>query len=254
MTVLHAAQAVLVLVLANGFAITITSSYPTGPPGTKVPAPTALFEMRIGVAIAVFLGLAAFDHLLTATVFRARYESDLRAGNNRFRWVEYSLSATLMVLLIASYAGITEISAVIGIIGANVAMILFGWLQEVMNPPERSRTTMVPFWFGVLVGVAPWVAIVVNLAGVTRVPGFVYGIFFALFAYFISFAVNRGQAAGSRATRRAAAQRRRGGATSRAATAGPSLTASSASSPTSSLTTKATDSAVNHASGTGQYT
>ena len=71
------------------------------------------------MAIAVFLGLAAFDHLLTATVFRARYESALRAGNNRFRWVEYSLSATLMVLLIASYAGITGISAVIGIIGAT---------------------------------------------------------------------------------------------------------------------------------------
>ena len=191
LTVLHAAQAVLVLVLANSFAITITSSSPTGPPGTKVSAPTALFEVRIGVAIAVFLGLAALDHLLTATVFRARYKSDLRAGNNRFRWVEYSLSATLMVLLIASYAGITGISAVIGIIGANVAMILFGWLQEVMNPPGRSRTTMVPFWFGVLVGAAPWVAIVVNFAGAKQVPGFVYGIFFALFAFFISFAVNQ---------------------------------------------------------------
>ncbi len=191
LTVLHAAQALVVLLLANGFAITITSSYPNGPPGTKVPAPTALFDVRIGVAIAVFLGLAAVDHLLTATVFRTRYESDLRAGRNRFRWVEYSLSATLMVLLIASYAGITGISAVIGIIGANVAMILFGWLQEVMNPPVRTRTTMVPFWFGTLVGLAPWVAIVVNFAGAGKVPGFVYGIFFALFAFFVSFAVNQ---------------------------------------------------------------
>ena len=60
-----------------------------------------------------------------------------------------------------------------------------------MNPPGRSRTTMVPFWFGVLVGVAPWVAIVVNFAGAKQVPGFVYGIFFALFAFFISFAVNQ---------------------------------------------------------------
>ena len=191
LTVLHAAQAAVVLLLANGFAITITASYPTGPPGTTVPAPTPLFDVRIGVAIAVFLGLAAFDHLLTATAFRARYESDLRAGRNRFRWMEYSFSATVMVLLIAFYAGITGVSAVIGIIGANVAMILFGWLQEVMNPPGRTRTTMVPFWFGALAGAAPWVAIVVNFAGAGRIPSFVYGIFLALFAFFISFAVNQ---------------------------------------------------------------
>lgn len=44
-----------------------------------------------------------------------------------------------MVILIASYSGITDITAVVAIIGANVAMILFGWLQERMNPPERGR-------------------------------------------------------------------------------------------------------------------
>ena len=155
LTVLHAVQAVVVLVLASDFAITITSSFPAGPPGTAVPAPEALFDVRVGVAIAVFLGLAALDHLLTSTVFRDRYETDLRGGINRFRWLEYSLSSTLMVLLVSFYAGITGIAAIIGIIGANVAMILFGWLQEKMNPPDRATTTMLPFWFGTLAGLAP---------------------------------------------------------------------------------------------------
>jgi hypothetical protein len=50
---------------------------------------------------------------------------------------------------------------------------------------------MLPFWFGSLVGTAPWVAIMVNLMGSPTVPGFVYGIFFSLFAFFISFAVNQ---------------------------------------------------------------
>ena len=65
LTVLHAAQAVLVLVLASDFAITVTSSFPAGPPGSPIPAPEPLFDVRIGLAIAVFLGLAALDHLLT---------------------------------------------------------------------------------------------------------------------------------------------------------------------------------------------
>lgn len=191
LSVLHAAQVAAVLALASDFAITITSSFPAGPPGTEVPPAEPLFDVRIGVAIAAFLALAALDHLLTGTVLRARYEDDLRAGRNPFRWMEYSASATIMVLLVCLYAGITGISAVIAIIGANVAMILFGWGQEVANPPGRASTTMLPFWAGCLAGAAPWVAITVNFIGADDVPRFVYGIFLSLFAFFISFAVNQ---------------------------------------------------------------
>jgi VanZ family protein len=191
LTVLHAFQAVVIILLASDFAITITSTFPEGPPGTRRPTPDELFDIRIGAAIAVFLALAALDHLVTATVGRRTYEHDLRRGINRFRWVEYSFSATLMVLLIASYSGITDITAVIAIAGANVAMILFGWLQERMNPPGRSATTMLPFWFGTIVGLAPWIAIAVNVIGADEVPGFVYGIFFAQLLFFFSFGLNQ---------------------------------------------------------------
>jgi hypothetical protein len=191
LTVLHAAQAVAVLVLASDFAVTVTSTFPQGPPGTEPTAPEALFDVRIGIAVAVFLGLAALDHLLTGTVLRRRYEDDLRDGINRARWVEYSFSATLMVLLIALYSGITEVTALVAIAGANVAMILFGWLQERANPPGRERTTMVPFWFGTIAGAAPWVAIAVNVVGADTVPGFVYGIVVAQLVFFFSFGVNQ---------------------------------------------------------------
>ncbi len=191
LTVLHLAQAVAVLVLAGDFAITVTESFPEGPPGTAAPAPEGLFDVRVGLAIAVFLALAAVDHLLTATVLRERYEAGLRRGINRFRWVEYSVSATIMLLLICFYSGITGIDAVVAIIGANVAMILFGWVQEVMNPPGRATTWMAPFWFGTIVGLAPWVAISINLAGSPEIPGFVIGIFVSLLIFFSSFGLNQ---------------------------------------------------------------
>jgi hypothetical protein len=191
LTVLHLAQAVLIAVLAGDFAISVTSSFPQGPPGTPAPAPETLFDVRIGWAIAVFLGLAALDHLLTATVARDVYERDLRRGINRFRWVEYSFSATLMIVLIGFYSGVTSINAVIAVIGANVAMILFGWIQERMNPPGRTSTTMLPFWFGTFVGIAPWISIAVNIAGSETVPGFVYGIVVAQFVFFFSFGLNQ---------------------------------------------------------------
>ncbi len=190
--VLHAVQALVIVVLAGDFAITVTSQFPSGPPGSAPPAPEALFDVRIGAAVALFLALAAVDHLLTAIVFKDRYERDLGAGINRFRWVEYAFSATIMVLLIAFYNGITAISAVVAIAGANVAMILFGWIQEASNPPDRSTTTMRAFWFGTIAGAAPWLAILINLVGAgDSVPGFVYGIFVSLFVLFMSFAANQ---------------------------------------------------------------
>ena len=83
LAVLHAVQAVLIIVLSSEFAITVVSTFPEGPPGTRVPPSEPLFDVRVGVAIAVFLALAAIDHLVTATVARGTYEADLRAGINR---------------------------------------------------------------------------------------------------------------------------------------------------------------------------
>ncbi len=191
LTALHLAQALVIIFLSGSFAITVTSSIPEGPPGSAVPAPDSLFDVRIGAAVAVFLGLAALDHLLTATVFRGTYERDLRRGINRFRWVEYSVSATIMIILISFYSGITSINAVIAVVGANVGMILFGWLQERMNPPGRSSTTMLPFWFGTIVGITPWISIVFNVVGSETVPGFVYGIIVTQAILFFSFGLNQ---------------------------------------------------------------
>lgn len=145
---LHAVQALAILLMAGNFAITITSNFPAGPPGTRLEMPQSLFDLAIGPAVAVFLAMAAIDHLLTATIKRATYENDLARGINRFRWVEYAFSATLMLILIGSYSGVTDITAIFAVIGANVGMILFGWLQETLNPIGRSKTTMLPFWCG----------------------------------------------------------------------------------------------------------
>lgn len=191
LTVLHFAQALVIVLIAGDFAIDVTSTFPEGPPGTRVPIAEPLFGVRIGAAIGLFLLLAAIDHFLTATVARSTYESDLRSGINRFRWVEYSVSATIMVLLICAYSGITGVSALLGIIGANVAMILFGWIQERTNPPGRTSTSMTAFWFGTIAGLAPWAAIVVNIIGSETVPGFVYGIVITEAILFFSFGLNQ---------------------------------------------------------------
>lgn len=191
LTVLHFGQAAFMLFLTNDFALKVLNSSPDGPPGTEGLVTSTFFELRIGWAIGAFLMLAGLDHLLTATIARKTYESDLRGGINRFRWVEYSISATIMLVVISMYWGIVTLSGLITVAGANIAMILFGWLQERMNPPGRTSTTMLPFWFGTLAGITPWLAMGVNLTQSSDAPGAIYAILVVQGIFFFCFGLNQ---------------------------------------------------------------
>ncbi len=192
----HAVQAALILFLANDFAIDVLAAFQDGPPGTAPAAPEKVFEIRYGWFVALFLGLAAVDHLLMASPgVRGWYERNLRRGINYARWIEYSVSASIMIVLIAMLPGITDVFALLGLFAINAAMILFGLLMERHNEGRATgEVDWLPFWFGSLAGAIPWIAIGWALAGAEAgpgsVPGFVYGIFVSLFLFFNSFAIN----------------------------------------------------------------
>lgn len=194
LALLHAAQGVVILVLSNDFGLPVTLGYLEGPPGSGPTTQETLFDLRIGPAVAAFLFLAALDHGLVAAPGIVRwYERNLARGINPARWWEYSLSASLMVVLIAMLTGISDAPALIALFGVNAAMILFGLVMERANPPGQPVNWR-PFLYGCLAGAVPWIAIGVQI-GVAEsetgsVPTFVYGIFFSLFVLFNSFAVN----------------------------------------------------------------
>ncbi len=50
---------------------------------------------------------------------------------------------------------------------------------------------MLPFWFGTIVGITPWISIVFNVLGSETVPGFVYGIIVTQAILFFSFGLNQ---------------------------------------------------------------
>jgi hypothetical protein len=191
---LHLVQAVAVLVLATDFALPVTATYLEGPPGTTPQDPVTLFDIPTGVAVAAFLGLSAVAHALVASVWWPRYLTDLGRSRNPARWVEYSISSSLMIVLIAQLVGISDVAALVGLFGVNAAMILFGWLQERYEQPGSGG--WLPFGFGCVAGVVPWLAITVYLlspgsTSSASPPGFVYGIFVSLFVFFNAFALNQ---------------------------------------------------------------
>ena len=192
-TVLHFVQAILVLVLANDFALPVTSFFWNDAPNNRLDIARLdrMFDVSVAWAAALFLLLSALFHGIVSTVGRRKYESEISLEQNRFRWVEYSISSTLMIIAICLVFGIGDIAGLIGIAGANIAMILFGWVMEVVNRPGQP-VWWTPFWFGCLVGILPWIGLLIYLFGPgDDMPGFVYGIFISIFIFFNLFGLNQ---------------------------------------------------------------
>ena len=191
--IFHLAQMVVVLILANDFSLPIVARYMAGPPGSSFAEPVVLLDTPVGLAVAIFLGLSAFFHFLVISPkFFARYSAGLAAHRNYFRWVEYSISSSVMIVLIAQICGISDVAAIVSIFGVNASMILFGWLQEKYEEPGNGG--WLPFIFGCIAGIVPWIALVFYIfaiggPGDTKAPAFVYGIVISLFALFNTFAV-----------------------------------------------------------------
>lgn len=188
---LHLLQAIAILALTNDLAFPVFASFLQGDPvAARGPAePELVFELHVGYAVAAFLLLAAVDHLLmTVGPIRAWYERNLAYGRNYARWTEYSVSASLMLVLIAMLAGIWDLAALVALFTVNAAMILFGLLQERDHQPGGS---LIPFWFGAGVGLVPWLVIATYLIGGAAPPTFVYVIFVSLFVFFMSFGLNQ---------------------------------------------------------------
>jgi len=192
MGVLHAAQGLAILALSNDFTLPVHATFLQGQPGGGDPDLHHLLDLPIGPAVAVFLFLSAAAHLLLVLprAFEG-YARNLERQRNDARWIEYSLSASLMIVLIAMFSGIGDIAALVALFGLNAAMIFFGLVQEHYSQPGSGR--LLPFWLGCIVGAVPWVAIgiyFVSPGSSASPPVFVYGIFFSLFAFFNVFALN----------------------------------------------------------------
>lgn len=195
MAALHFIQGVVILVLSTNFSLPVTTSYLKFNIATQSLVPNAQnwFMIRIGLAVAIFLFISALAHLLMSTVFNAWYNKNLAKGANYGRWIEYSFSSSIMIVIIAMLVGIYDISALIPIFFVNVSMIFFGWMMELHNQ-TTTKTNWTSFVFGCIAGIAPWIVIALYLASpgsVDKAPTFVYWIFFSIFIFFNCFAVNQ---------------------------------------------------------------
>ena len=155
-----------------------------------------LFELPFLQMTASFLLISGIFHFLIAFVWKDEYRAGLKVGINKFRWYEYALSSSLMIILISSLFGVRDVAVFALIAFANAAMNFFGLDMELLNQGESKvgkKVNWLPFIFGSIVGLAPWVAIAFYIGvnpNIANVPGFVWGILGTYFVAFNTFPVN----------------------------------------------------------------
>lgn len=201
MGILHLIQGIAMVVFAfsivkiKDFTVPVMSNYLSFDIKTLslVSDPQKLFDVPFALCVSLFLFLSAIAHfIISAPKSNDIYNDGISKGINVFRWYEYALSSSVMIVLISLLFGVYDIGALIAIFALNASMNLFGLLMEKMNQ-YTEKTCWVPFIFGSVAGIVPWIIILMHAFGNStpaEVPWFVYAILISYFVFFNTFPVN----------------------------------------------------------------
>jgi hypothetical protein len=201
MSGVHLVQAVLMLVAGlsiasiSRFRLPLTSSFLSYDVASQrlVSLARDLGGLQIAPMVSAFLFLSALFHLLTILPgLNGVYNRHIEKGINPFRWFEYALSSSVMIVLIAMLFGVYDLASLIMIFALNATMNLMGLMMELHNQ-DAPRTRWTAFVIGCFSGAVPWAVVLMYFLGggnFSRIPWFVYAIFGTYFVFFNLFPVN----------------------------------------------------------------
>ncbi len=193
--VLHLAQGITVLLLSKDFTLPISGGFLKFNSASQSLEPTTkvLFNLSLPLLIVTFFFLSAAAHFIIATIYNKRYEAQIVKGINVARWIEYSLSASVMIVAVALLVGIYDSMSLLMLFGLVAIMNLLGLVMEVHNQTTK-KTNWLSYWIGCLAGIIPWLVVAFTMwlgaANGSSAPTFVYWIFVSIFLFFNAFAVN----------------------------------------------------------------
>lgn len=142
----------------------------------------------------VFTSITCLFHIIAA-VSNNIYENNVKSGRNPMRWLEYSITATVMLLIIAITSGVDDTTWRVLICILSVTCIFCGYLSEL---PSIDKS----MWAKGSITALGWVAMLGAYAKIgtsfyTRVnqstqaganiPGFVYAIVIVIGILYASF-------------------------------------------------------------------
>jgi len=143
----------------------------------------------------IFIGMASMEHFC-CLVFKKHYEYYIARNQNPFRWLEYTFSASLMRIMVAQLAGVTDVHMILVIYILAALTMQTGSAHEVFNCKARADgnyQNWYCYWLSYVSHMTTWLIImnyfVMRLQHGSDMPGFVWGIVISQFFLDASFAV-----------------------------------------------------------------
>jgi hypothetical protein len=164
LSALHAMQGIFVLILGSAYELPVHLITLHGQNGSVAVNVHTLLVLDVRWMIAAYFIVTAIGHLLKATVLHKMYQRNMLRRFNPIRWVEYSISSTIMLVLLALVAGVTSISAITAVIIFGILISLCGLAME--SSASRENGSWWPFWIGIFASTAPWILIIARQASV----------------------------------------------------------------------------------------
>ena len=163
-----------------------------GPMGT-ITTETISGSPRIAVLISVFVACAALDHFVCVCIgiggrkLATSYIFDKQC--NPLRWIEYAVSAAVMMVLLVGLCGVRDIFVQLLCGCLTSVCMLIGWVME-STAPRRSGTGWALFAIASFACMVPWVVLLAHFAAATGAPVFVWFAMLGTMMAFALFAVN----------------------------------------------------------------
>ncbi len=196
MAITHLSQAIILILLSNSETVTIYYKFLKLDENTNIVSLSTLdiLTLQLGFLISIVTIISGLSHfIISLPQVYPMYQKMIERKVNYFRWLEYSVSSTVMIAIIAIVTGIREFHTLLAICTLNVGMILCGVLVEIINRNEPKRTWL-PFSIGSLLGIVPWIIIFSYFFSAlyfrVEAPTYLYSLIFTLFFLFNIFGLN----------------------------------------------------------------
>lgn len=117
----------------------------------------------------MFSALSSVNHILTAAN-TSYFNQVMKSKLNWIRWVEYSISASLMIWVVSVLSGITELRTLISLVILNVALQMCGLMIDKMKADGASKVDLLA-WSLIAWGIhnAMWTQIFISFYTVVDV-------------------------------------------------------------------------------------
>lgn len=156
-------------------------------------------SLPLAYLVILFFALSATFHLLNATLLRDFYIRNLAMCKTPTRWIEYSISAPIMMIVIAYSLGIRDRATLLSLaVLVGITMPFGYWTEEIARPVNETTwnrpllVRLYPWFLGHIPQTAAWFLVIWQFYdsvgdNLDRAPWFVSVILWGELLLFFSF-------------------------------------------------------------------